>query len=140
LPLDSFEVQSYEVSAHRVGFAGVPRTGVRSLVLTGPDLAHGITPIITLDFDDTGPSTGTLGTANDIGTFTGPRYRAHLPVDWFDDIYRLVQTEKPVMVDVLYDNPPAGFPPSGGFDNLAILYVRVGTNDEPPGEGLVDAS
>jgi hypothetical protein len=52
----------------------------------------------------------------------------HLPVSMFDDIYHMLQTEKPVY---FYAQVP---------DDPVFRLAYFSTSPEPPGEGLVDAS
>lgn len=126
MPSNDFEVKNYEVQIQpTIDF------NPYDIHLSGPRMAHGIQHSAMLNFSE---SPDDEGYVSNVGAqnFDGHRVSARLDVEFFDHMYELLRTEKPVNFQYRYESDS---------DTYRDLYgVQLTTSEEPLGEGLRDES
>ncbi len=131
-----FDVETYTVSvATSTGDTAQPR-----LVMTSPDLTHGIRHRLTILFEST-PKTfrdeKAVGYATNVGgaNYDGINVLCWMSPSMFDEVYDMVRNESPIKVVFSHKDLPKAPTSTTKF----VRHLRVGTDDEVPGEGGADA-
>ena len=136
LKVPSFEIETYTVL---VGRDTAPSSGggFRIVTLTSVAAFHGIRHHAKLVFSGD-PAPDNLGAVTNVDqpNFNGQSVWAGLHVSEYADIYDVLRSEKPVRL--IYYYAPAVFDPQ--TPRRRLVRVRIGTGEEPPGEGPEDLS
>jgi hypothetical protein len=130
MPIVTFDVESYTVSAHEQMQS---TTGsYRTLALVSTALAHGIRTRATIFFFDTASATSGVVTNVDQPNFEGQRAYAYCRKPDFPGWYDLLRNEQPLKCTYAYDG--AAFDANTPSRSLYWIQLYTGVA-EPPGEG-----
>lgn len=122
-PGNTFEVQDYEVQIQ-------PHYSNKyDLFVRGPKMSHGIQHSAVMNFKESPSGAGVVTNVRG-QNFDGQRVYAYMKIEFFDRIYKLLQTEKPVYFSYNYE--------SGDSTTRNLNQAQLRTSNEPLGEGPKD--
>lgn len=127
MPENDFKVQEYEVEIY-------PQSGeylTHQIWLVGPEMTHGIQHTARLKFEEDRRGDGHVSNVG-AQNFDGHFVFARIGTEYFDQIYKLLQTEDPVSFHYDYESDDDTY--------RGLFNVHLSTSEEPLGEGLQDES